>query len=84
MKRLAKKIESTFSALNLSLKERGQLLPRSNKDGVKKLAELVPLYEKETRIPVYLKCQSSINDFIVMCQVWYAKNTSNVEPDTSE
>lgn len=83
MKRFLTSIERFFSAYELSLTERGVSVPRSNKEAIKKLKTLAATYMKLTRVPVYIKCQNTINEFLTMLQVYHAKNKVDEQPNNS-
>ena len=83
MKRFLTSIERFFSIYELSLTERGVSLPRSNKEAITKLKALAKTYVKLTRVPVYIKCQNTINEFLTMLQTFYAKNKVDEQSNNS-
>jgi len=77
------KIKKYFDKNDLSLTEKGQIILRSNEKAVKELKALVPEYEKETRLPIYICCQNTINDFIIILQKYY-KDNGNTKVDNKK
>lgn len=72
--KLNAKIKSFFEKNGLDLTKSGQTISRRDKVKLAGLKALIPDYEKEKRIFISCVCQSSINDFIAMLQVYYRDN----------
>lgn len=83
-KLFAGKIKKSFINLGISLYQSGQVVARSDKAKIKLLKDLIAPYEKATNNTVRFVCQSSINDFIIMLQLYYKKNGTPDSPNSSE
>lgn len=72
--KLNKQIKLYFEKHKLDLSKSGQVVSRRDKAALNELRAIAAVYEKETRRPVNCVCQNSINDFLIMLQIYYKKN----------
>lgn len=73
--RLNKRIDFFFKRYQIDpLNDKDQSVSRFEKNKMDDLRKLIPQYEKEVRIPIKCKCQSSVNDFVNLLRIYLKKN----------
>jgi len=77
-------IRDFFKKHNLALTKPNQTIKRSDSVALVELRKLADKYEKEQRVPIYFKCQSSINDCIVIFQKYYKDNKKEYDSHDAE